>query len=50
MDIVDKAIHRAVCHGNSDFQNSRKIDPIQITAKKSVQNILAFQKYFSARN
>jgi hypothetical protein len=39
MDMVDMAIHRVVCqksdfHGNSDFQNSQKIDPLQVTAKK----------------
>jgi hypothetical protein len=56
MDIVDMAIHQIVCqksdfHGNSDFQNSQKLDHIQITAKKySKQNMLAFQRYFGARN
>jgi hypothetical protein len=39
MDIVDMEIHRVVrqksdFHGNSDFQNSQKLDPLQITAKK----------------
>jgi hypothetical protein len=37
MDIVDMAIHRAVCqksdfHGN--FKNFQKLDPLQMTAKK----------------
>jgi hypothetical protein len=35
MDIVDMAIHRVVgeksdSHGNSDFQNSQRLDPLQI--------------------
>jgi hypothetical protein len=39
LDIVDSAIHGVVCqksdfHGNSDIQNSRKLDPLEITAKK----------------
>jgi hypothetical protein len=39
MDIVDMAIHLVVCqksdfHGNSDFQNSQKLYPFQITRKK----------------
>jgi hypothetical protein len=39
MDIVDMAIYQAVCqqsyfHGNSDFHNSHKLDPLQITAKQ----------------
>jgi hypothetical protein len=56
MDSVDMAIHRVVCqksdyHGNSDFQNSQKWDTLQIKAKKiSGQNVLAFQRYFGARN
>jgi hypothetical protein len=55
MDIVGMAIHQVVCqksdfHGNSDFQNSRKLDPLQKTAKKSGQNMLAFQRYFGAIN
>ncbi len=38
MDIVDMTIHQVVCqkfdfHGNSDFQNSQKLDLIQIPAK-----------------
>jgi hypothetical protein len=50
------AIHQVVCqksdfHGNCDFQNSQKLDPLQITAKKiSGQNMLAFPRYFGARN
>jgi hypothetical protein len=58
MDIVDMEIHQVTCtcqksdfHGNSDFQNSQKLDPLQIIAKKiSSQNVLAFQRYFGARN
>jgi hypothetical protein len=39
LDIVDLAIHEVVCqkydlHGNSDIQNSQKLDPLEITAKK----------------
>jgi hypothetical protein len=39
MDIVDMAIQPVVCRksdflGNSDFQNSQKLDPLQIPAKK----------------
>ena len=39
LDIVDLAIHGVVCqksdfHGNSDIQNSQKLDPLEITAKK----------------
>jgi hypothetical protein len=54
MDIVDMAIHPVFCqksdfHGKSDFQNSQKLDPLQITAKTiSGQNMLAFQRYFGA--
>jgi hypothetical protein len=38
-DILEMAIHRVVCrkfnfHGNSDFQNYQKLDPLQIPAKK----------------
>jgi hypothetical protein len=38
MDIVDMAILQVVCqksdfHGNSDFQNSQKLDPLQIPIK-----------------
>jgi hypothetical protein len=57
LDIVDLAIHGVVCrkksdvHGNSDIQNSQKLDPLEITPKKiSGQNKLAFQRYFGARN
>jgi hypothetical protein len=56
MNIADKKIHLVVSqkydfHGNSDFQNSQKLDPLQIMAKKnSGQNILAFQRYSGARN
>jgi hypothetical protein len=39
MDIVDMTIHPVVCqksdfHGNSDFQNCQKLDPLQIPATK----------------
>jgi hypothetical protein len=39
LDIVDLAIHGVVCqksdfHGISDIQNSKKLDPFEITAKK----------------
>jgi hypothetical protein len=39
MDLVDLAIHGDVCkqsdfHGNSDIQNSQKLDPLEIIAKK----------------
>jgi hypothetical protein len=48
MDIVDLEIHGVVCqksdfHGNSDIQNSQKLNPLEITAKKnSGKNMLAF--------
>ena len=54
MDIVEMAIHQAVCkksefHAKSDFRNSQKLDPLQIPAKDiSGQNMLAFQRYFVA--
>jgi hypothetical protein len=50
------AIHEVVCqksdfNGNSDIQNSQKVDPLKITAKKnSGRNMLAFQRYFGSRN
>jgi hypothetical protein len=56
LDIVDLAIHGVDCqkfdfHGNNDIQNSQKLDPLEITAKKILgQNKLAFQRYFGARN
>jgi hypothetical protein len=39
LDIVDLAIHGVVCQksdfrGNGDIQNSQKLDPLEITAKK----------------
>jgi hypothetical protein len=51
MDIVDMAIHPVVCqksdfHRSSDFQNSL----CKYQQKISGQNMLAFQKYFGARN
>jgi hypothetical protein len=44
MDIVDVAILLVVCqksdfHGNSDFQNSQKLYPLQIAAKKFLAKI-----------
>jgi hypothetical protein len=56
MDIVDMAIRQVVCqksdlHGKSDFQTSQRLDPLHIAAKEnSGQNMLAFQRYFGARN
>jgi hypothetical protein len=38
-------------HGNSNIQDSQKLDPLEIISKKiSGQNKLAFQRYFCARN
>jgi hypothetical protein len=39
LNILDLAIHGVVCqksgfHGKSSFQNSQKLDPLEITAKK----------------
>jgi hypothetical protein len=47
IDIVDMAIHRVDCqksdfHGNSDFRNSQKLDPLHIPAKNSGQNMVGF--------
>jgi hypothetical protein len=44
MNIVDLAIHRVACqksdfHGNSDIQNSQKLDPLEIIAKKNQAKI-----------
>jgi hypothetical protein len=55
IDIVDKTIHPVVCqksdfHGNSNFLNFQKLDPLQIPKKIQAKNILAFQRYFGARN
>jgi hypothetical protein len=53
MDNVDMAIHPVVCqksdfHRNGDYQNSEKLDPLQIPATKiSSQNM---SKLFGARN
>jgi hypothetical protein len=50
------AIHHVVCqksdlHGNSDFQNPQKLDPLQIAAEKILgQKMLAFQRCFGTRN
>jgi hypothetical protein len=55
MDIVDRAFSQVVYqksdfHGNSDFQNSQKLEPLQMPSKTiSGRNMLAFQRYFSAR-
>jgi hypothetical protein len=51
MDLVDLAIHRVVCqksdfHGNSDIQNSRKLDPLEITAKKFRPKYVSLSKIF----
>jgi hypothetical protein len=39
LDNVDLAIHAVVCqksdiHGNSDIENFKRLDPLEITAKK----------------
>jgi hypothetical protein len=51
MDIADMAIHRLVCqksdfHGNSDFQNTPKLDPLQIIAKKFKPKYASLSKIF----
>jgi hypothetical protein len=55
MDIVDMGIHPHVCQksdfcGNSDFQNSPKLDPLKIPAKILCKNMLAFLRYFGAKS
>jgi hypothetical protein len=44
------ALLRSANIKKKDFQNSQKVDLLQITAKKSGQNMLAFQRYFGVRN
>jgi hypothetical protein len=51
MDIVDVAIHRVVCqksgfHGNSDVQNSQKLDPLKIMAQKLEPKYASLSKIF----
>jgi hypothetical protein len=51
MDIADMAIHRVVCqksdyHGNSDFQNSQKLDPSQLTEKNFSPKYTCLSKIF----
>jgi hypothetical protein len=54
MDTVYMAIHPVSQNSdfpeNSDFQNSQKLDPIQIPAKTFQANVPAFRRYFGARN
>jgi hypothetical protein len=49
MDIIDMAIHPVVgqksdFYGNSDFQISQKLDPLQKTAKKFRQKYASLSK------
>jgi hypothetical protein len=51
MDIVDMAFHQVVCqksdvHGKSDFQNSQKPDPLQMTAKELRPKSASLSKTF----
>jgi hypothetical protein len=51
MDIADMTIHRVACqksdfHGNSDFQNSQKLDPLQITTKNSTPKYASLLRIF----
>jgi hypothetical protein len=51
MNIVNMAIHQAVCqksdfHRNIDFQNSKRLDPLQITAKKFRPKYSSLSKIF----
>jgi hypothetical protein len=49
MDIVDIAIRQVVCQKsdwNSDFQNSPKLDPLQIPAKKQGKKYGSLSKIF----
>jgi hypothetical protein len=55
MDVEDMAIHPVVCqksdfHENCDLQRFQKLDPLHIITKNTAQNMLAFQRYFGARN
>jgi hypothetical protein len=54
VDIVDLAIHGVVCqksdfHGNSDIQNSQKLDPLKITAKKFSSKQPSLAKIFCCK-
>jgi hypothetical protein len=54
MDIVDMAIHPVVCqksdfHGNSDIQNSQKLDPLQIQAKKFSPKYASLSEIFRCK-
>jgi hypothetical protein len=51
MDIVDMAIHQFVCqksdfHGNCNFQNSQKLDPLQKAAKNFWPKYASLSKMF----
>jgi hypothetical protein len=51
MNIVDMAIHPGVCqksnfHINRDFQNSQKLDPLQMPAKKFRPKYASLSKIF----
>ncbi len=55
MDIVDMAIYWAVCqkpdfHGNGDFQNSKKLDPLQIWVKNLRPKYASLSKMFWCKN
>jgi hypothetical protein len=50
LDIVDSAIHGVVCqksdfYGNSDIQNSKKLDPLENKSKKIHTKISSPFKY-----
>jgi hypothetical protein len=54
LDIVNLAIHGVACkksdfHGNSDIQNSQKLDPIEITAKKFRPKYASLSKTFCCK-
>jgi hypothetical protein len=51
LNIVDLAIHGVVgqkpdSYGNSDIQNSQKLDPLEITAKKYMPKYASLSKIF----
>jgi hypothetical protein len=51
MDLVDLAIHSVVCqksdfHGNSDIQNSQKLDPLEIRAETFQAEYASLSKIF----
>jgi hypothetical protein len=51
IDNVDSAFHGVVCQksdfqGNSDIQNSQKLDPLEITAKKFRPKHASLSKIF----